>query len=93
MDDKFATHHSDFRLMQRAREFDKSLTELWDEGVECEVKYHSYDQARVVPRLGIVMLVKSGKVITILDDLHNVAVEGEDFQDFLGGAIDAERHE
>ena len=93
MDDKFATYHADLRLMQRAREFDASLTELWQQGVECEVKYHGYDEARVVPSHNIVMLVENNKVVTILDDLHNVTVEGEDFQDYLGGAFDAERPE
>jgi hypothetical protein len=88
MDDKFGTLHADLRLMQRAREFDKSLTELWMEGVECEVKYHGYDEARVVPSHNIVLLVEDDKVVTILDDLHNVTVEGENFQDFLGGALD-----
>jgi hypothetical protein len=88
MDDKFGTLHADLRLMQRAREFDKSLTELWDSGVECEVKYHGYDEARVIPSHDIVMLVENNKVITILDDLHHVTVEGEDFQDYLGGALD-----
>lgn len=91
IDDEFATHHADFRLMERAREFDKSLTELWDEGIECEVKYKHYDEARVVPSHDIVLLVENGKVITILNDLHNVTVKGEDFQDYIGGALDNER--
>jgi uncharacterized protein (UPF0248 family) len=93
MDDKIGTLHADLRLMQRAREFDKSLTELWDEGVECEVAYHGYDEARVIPSHEIVMLVEGGQVITILDDLHNVTVEGQNFQDYLGGVLDAERPE
>jgi len=93
MDDKFGTLHADLRLMERAREFDKSLTELWDEGVECEVAYHGYDEARVVPSHEIVMLVENDKVVTILDDLHNVTVEGEKFQDYLGGVLDGERFE
>ncbi len=88
LDDKFSTEHSELRLMQRAREFDKSLTELWQEGVECEVAYHGYDEARVVPSRGIVMLVENNQVVTILDDLHNVTVKGKDFQDFLGDALD-----
>lgn len=87
MEDKFGTEHANLRLLQRAREFDKSLTELWDSGVECQVKYQSYDEARVVPSHGIVMLVENNKVITILDDLHNVTVEGQQFQEYLGGAI------
>jgi uncharacterized protein (UPF0248 family) len=93
MDDKIGTLHADLRLMQRAREFDTSLTELWDEGVECEVAYHGYDEARVIPSHEIVMLVEGGQVVTILDDLHNVTVEGQNFQDYLGGVLDAERPE
>jgi hypothetical protein len=88
LDDKFSTEHSELRLMQRAREFDKSLTELWESGVECEVKYKGYDEARVIPSHGVVMLVEDNQVITILDDLHNVTVEGENFQDYLGEALE-----
>lgn len=91
MDDKFGTLHADFRLLQRAREFDKSLTELWMEGVECEVKYHGYDEARVIPSHDIVMLVEDGKVITILDDLHNVTLTGDEFQDYLEENLDDRR--
>lgn len=88
MDDKFASHHSDLRLLQRTHEFDKSLTELWEEGVECEVKYHSYDEARVIPSHNVVLLVENNTVITVLDNLHNVTVEGQNFQEYLGGAIE-----
>lgn len=88
MRDKFGTAHADLRLLQRAREFDKSLTELWEKGIECEVKYHSYDKARVVPSHNIALLVKDNQVITILDDLHNVTVEGNDLEAYLGGALD-----
>lgn len=87
MDDEFATRHADLRAMERAREFDKSMTELWDEGIECEVKYRSYDEARVVPAEEIVLLVKDDVVVTILDDLHNVTIEGDNFQDYLGGVL------
>lgn len=86
--DEFATEHSNLRLMQRAREFDKSMTELWEDGIDCEVSHHGYDEARVIPSHNIVMLVEDGKVITILDDLHNVTVEGENFQDYLGEALE-----
>lgn len=88
MDDKFGTLHADFRLLQRAREFDKSLTELWEQGVECEVKYHGYNEARVIPSHDIVMLVENRKVITILDDLHNVTLKGDEFQDYLEENLD-----
>jgi hypothetical protein len=90
MRDEKGSLHADLRLMERAREFDKSMTELWDEGVECEAKYKSYDEARVVPSHEIVLLVKDGTVITILDNLHNVTVEGEDFQQYLSSAISSD---
>lgn len=88
MDDEIGTLHSDFRLMQRAREFDKSLTELWDEGVECEVKYHGYDEARVVPSHGVVLLMEDGRIITVLDRLHNVTVDGQNLEQFLDSALE-----
>lgn len=90
IDDKFGSMHADLRLMQRANEFDKSMTELWESGVECEVKFYSYDEARVVPSRNIVMLVKDDTVITILDDLHNVTVEGQNFQDYLNESLNVD---
>ncbi len=89
IEDTFGSMHAELRLMQRAREFDKSMTELWESGVECEVKYHSYDKARVVPSHNIAMLVKDGTVITILDDLHNVTVDGQNFQEYLNESLRA----
>jgi len=88
MDDKLGTSHADLRLLQRAREFDKSLTELWDEGIECEVKYQSYDTARVIPSRAIVLLMQDGQIVTILDDVHNVTLKEEQVQDYIGGALD-----
>lgn len=90
MRDEFGTLHADFRVLQRTHEFDKTLTELWDEGVPCEVNHHGYDEARVLPSHEIVMLVENGKVVTVLNDLHNVTVEGDDFQDYLGGALSSD---
>lgn len=88
MDDKLGTSHADLRLLQRAREFDKSLTELWEEGIECEVKYQSYDTARVIPSREIVLLMQDRQIVTILDDVHNVTLKGEQVQDYIGGALD-----
>jgi len=88
MDDKIATSHADLRLLQRAREFDKSLTELWEDGIECEVKYQSYDTARVIPSREIVLLMQDRQIVTVLDDVHNVTVSGERLQDYIGGALD-----
>lgn len=90
MDDKLSTLHADLRLMQRARQFDKSMTELWDEGVECEVKHHSYDEARVVASEGIVLLKEDMQIVTILDNLHNVTVTGDELQAYLDEAINTE---
>lgn len=91
MDDKLGTSHADLRLLQRAREFDKSLTELWDEGIECEVKYQSYDTARVIPSREIVLLMQDGQIVTILDDVHNVTLKEEQVQDYIGGALDEQK--
>jgi hypothetical protein len=87
MRDEFATRHGDLRLMQRARELDKSMTELWDESIECEVKYHGYDEARVHPEEELVLIKENGKVVTCLPETHNVTIEGNDFEQYLDRKI------
>lgn len=74
--------------MQRMREFDKTMTELWEEGIDCEVKYHGYDEARVLPEYDVVMLKQDGKIITVLQDTYNVSVEGQDLEQYLGSALE-----
>jgi hypothetical protein len=88
MRDKIGTHHADLRLLQRTREFNDSLTELWQEGIACEVKYQTYDEARVVPSENVVLLMEDERLITVLDNTHNVTIDGENFQDYLGDALD-----
>jgi len=88
MKDELSTLHGDLRLLQRAREFDKSLTEIWDESVPCTVKYHGYDEARVSPEHEVVLLKENNKIVTVLNDTHNVTVMGDDFEEYLDGALD-----
>lgn len=88
MKDELASGHAELRLMQRARQFDRTMTELWDEGVSCEVKYKSYDEARLVPSEQVVLLKKDNTVTTVIDDLHDVTVNGSNMQEYLGGVID-----
>jgi len=91
MDDKFATRHGDLRLMQRARELDKSMTEVWDESIECEVKYHGYDEARVSPEYDLVLLKEDGRIVTLIPETYNVTVEGDNFEEFMDNALEGER--
>jgi len=79
MRDKISTTHSDLRLIQRAREFDKPMTEVWEQAVPCEVKYHGYDEARVSAEYDIVLLKEDSKIVTCLNNTHNVTVAGQDF--------------
>lgn len=93
MRDEFATRHGDLRLMQRANQIDKPMTEVWKEAVPCEVKYHGYDEARVSAEHDIVLLMENDRIVTCLNSTHNVTVEGEDFEEFLDGAISADEGE
>jgi hypothetical protein len=90
MRDEIGTRHGDLRLMQRAREIDVPMTEVWEEAVPCEVKYHGYDEARVSAKYGIVLLREDGKIVTCLNATHNVTVEGEDFESFLDDVVESE---
>lgn len=85
--DELATLHGDLRLMQRAQELDKSMTEVWDEAIDCEVKYHGYDEARVSPEYDIVLLKEDGRIVTCLPETHNVTIEGQDFEQYLDDAL------
>jgi len=87
MRDKISTTHSDLRLIQRAREFDKPMTEVWEQAVPCEVKYHGYDEARVSAEYDIVLLKEGSKIVTCLNNTHNVTVAGQDFESFLNDAV------
>ncbi len=91
MRDELSTHHSNLRLMQRAQELDKSMTELWDESIECEVKYHGYDEARVSPEYDLVLLKEGGKIVTLLPETYNVTVEGDDFEQYMDSALEGEQ--
>lgn len=89
MRDRFGSRHGELRLMQRTSDIDVPMTEVWEEAVPCEVKYHSYDEARVSPEYDIVLLKQDGRIVTCLNATYNVTVDGEDFQSYLDGAFDA----
>ena len=90
MRDELSTYHGDLRLMQRAREFDKTMTEVWEEAVPCEVKYHGYDEARVSPEYDVVLLKENDQIVTLLSDTHNVTIKGRDFETYLDEALEKE---
>lgn len=87
MRDELATEHGDLRLMQRADELDKSMTEVWRSAIPCEVKYYGYDEARVSPEHDIVLLMEDRKIITCLDNTHNVTIEGNNLEAYLDSAV------
>lgn len=93
MRDEFATRHGDLRLMQRANQIDKPMTEVWEEAVPCDVKFHGYDEARVSAEYDIVLLMENDRIVTCLNSTYNVTVEGEDFEEFLDGAISSDEGE
>jgi len=88
MNDKLSTRHGDLRLLQRAREFDKSMTELWDESIQCEVSYHGYDEARVSPEHDLVLLKEGGRIVTLIPETYNVTIEGDDFEEYMVNALE-----
>ena len=88
MRDQLGTEHGNLRLMQRARELDKTMTELWDESIPCEVSYHGYDEARVSPEHGLVLIKENDQIVTLLPDTHLVTIEGEQFNDYMDSALE-----
>lgn len=90
MRDDLATGHADLRLMQRAQEFDKPLSQVWEESIPCEVKYHGYDEARVSPEYDLVFLKEGGKIITCIPETYNVTIEGQDFEEYMDAALEGE---
>jgi len=90
MRDEIGTRHGDLRLLQRAREIDRPMTEVWEEAVPCEVKHHGYDEARVSAEHDIVLLKVDDRIVTCLNGTHNVTVKGKDFESFLDDAVESE---
>ena len=86
-----ASEHAKFRLMQRANELDKSVLDVWQESIPCEVSNHGYDEARVSPEYDLVLLKEDGRIVTLIPETYNVTIEGDDFEDFLGDALGEER--
>lgn len=88
MRDDISSLHADLRLMQRSGQIDLSMTELWEESIPCDVKYHSYDEARVSAEHDIVLLKENGQIVTVLPETYNVTIDGERFETFIDGVID-----
>lgn len=89
MKDELASDHSGFRLMQRAGTIDRTMTELWDDGVPCDVKYHGYDAARVCPEYGVVLLMDDGTVTTVLNtEPLELTVEQDYLEEYLDRSIE-----
>jgi len=88
MDDSLSTHHADLRLMERTGDMDVSMSELWQGGIPCNVEGHGYDEARVSPSHDVVMLMQGGRVVTILDNTHDVSIDYTEIQDYLDDATE-----
>lgn len=88
--DEIGTEHADLRLMQRARELDKTLTEVWEDGIQCEVSYHGYDEARVSPEYDLVLLKENDKIVTVIPGSYNVTVKGDNFEEYMDSALEGE---
>lgn len=83
-----ATEHASLRLMQRAGELDKSVLEVWENSIPCEVSHHGYDEARVSPEYDLVFLKEGGKIVTAIPETYNVTIEGQDFEQYLDSALE-----
>lgn len=90
MRDELGTLHGDLRLLQRARNLDSTMTELWEQSIPCEVRYHGYDEARVSPEHDLVLLKEDGRIVTVLPETFNVTIEGKQFQEYLDDALEGE---
>ena len=88
LDDKLSTEHAELRLMERAQEVDKSVTEVWEESIPCEVKHRGYDEARVSPEHELVLIKEGGQIVTCIPETYNVTISGENFEEYLEGAMD-----
>jgi hypothetical protein len=87
MRDELSTLHGDLRLMQRVRSLDISMTELWEQSIPCDVKYHGYDKARVSPEHDIVLLKENGQIVTLIPETYNVTIDGNDFDEYLDESL------
>lgn len=91
MKDGFTTRHGDLRFMERTGEFDRSVRDVWNDGIPCEVKYHGYDEARVCPEHGVVLLAKNGRVITVLyTEPLEITVEPNYLEEYLERSMNDE---
>lgn len=47
-------------------DFNKSIQEAWDDGIDVEVEDYSYERARLDPESNAILLVQGGKVHTVI---------------------------
>ena len=76
--------------MERTQQLEESMTEVWQESIPCEVKYHGYDEARVSPKYDLVLLKENGRIITAIPETYNVTIDGTDFEEYMDSAIETD---
>jgi len=87
MSGEIVSDHAKLRLMQRTQLVNVSVAAVWDDAVPCEVDHHGYDEARVSPEHGVVLLKQNGQIVTCLNDTHNVTIDGSSLDSYLESAI------
>lgn len=88
MKDERVSAHSDLRSMQRVG-FDVNLSDLWEDSIPCEVKHHGYDEARVSPEEGVVLLMSNDTIVTVLYvGSLEVEVSPDHLQEYLERSIE-----
>lgn len=87
--DERVSDHSELRFLQRTGEREKSLSEVWEMAVPCDVRHHGYDEARISPEYEVVMLQSDGKIVTVLySDPLDVSVEPNYLEEYLERSIE-----
>ena len=82
--DERVSDHSELRFLQRTGEREKSLSEVWESSVPCDVKHHGHDEARVSPEYEVVMLQSDGRIVTVLySEPLDVSIESEYLEEYL----------
>lgn len=89
MKDEIMSRHGDLRMMQRTGEMDMSATEMWDGGIPCNVSGHGYEEARVSPEHGAVLLMEDDKIVTVLNsEPLDLRISNENFEEYLDRSIE-----
>ena len=91
MNDEIATDHAILRFWERARDTNQSMTEVWENAIPCELPGHSYDEARVSPEHGVVLIFEDGQIRTCLNTTEDVVIDEAHVEAYLGRSIDTGR--